>query len=166
MNNRIEAGSKAGTQEGSRRAARVLLAVVILLVGAGANLIRLAGGAWPEWMDGRYGGPLPWGMFAVGIECSTEVVATVQTPAGSVEVGRGLVRPGPGEWFWTVDDSWHVAAWARPENLDLEAAARLAREAAGTSDGAVSFVLRERTSTETGVVTRDLPLGEWGGACT
>ncbi len=143
-----------------RKAFRLALLVSLLAVGVGANVMRATGTPWPYWMDGRYGGPLPWSMFASGTDRSDEVVGVVSYDDGShVEVGRGIPAVGPEEWVWTSEDAWHVYAAFKQDAVDWNAAARYAAKAAGGRAAQVSFVLRERTSDSNGAIrTTDTPL--------
>lgn len=148
------------------RAVSAAFLIVLTGVGLYANALRVVGQPWPQWMDGRYGGPLPWVMFADGIDCSVEVVGIVDSGGRTTEVGRGSGYPGPGEWFWTVDDSWHQYAWFSAETIDWDQVENYAREAAGVDTGDVVFVLRERRSSSDGSVrVRDLAPESWGEAC-
>lgn len=149
-----------------RKIFRFLALFGVLGVGVYANSLNLMEKPWPQWMDGRYGGPLPWGMFAGSLSCSTEVVGIVKTSTGTVEVGRPMVYPGVEEWLWTVDDSWHIFAWMQEENVDWGSVSQMARKAAGVNTGEVVFVLRERRIQEDGTVQiTDIPLGKWDEAC-
>lgn len=150
-----------------RQLLRFTAAFVVLGVGLYANGLRVVGHPWPEWMDGRFGVPLSWAMFADGLDRSVEVVGVVDVGNGRlVEVGREIPPVGPREWLWTSDDAWHIFAWFWSDAVDWEEAARLAREAAGADpEASVSFVVRSRHSDGTGgVVVEDSPLSDapWG----
>jgi hypothetical protein len=150
----------------ARRLLRLVALVVVLGVGVYANGLRMAGKPWPQWMDGRYGGPLSWVMFATGLDCSVEVVAFVETEDGTVEVGRRGSYPGPSEWFWTVGDTWHQWATSAVDTMDWTAVEEYARRAAGVKEGEVRIMLRERRSSDSGgTAIRDLAPEDWRGAC-
>jgi hypothetical protein len=167
MGGKDKIAGKRGLNKGRLgRVVSALVLIVLLGVGVYANALRVIGEPWPQWMDGRYGGPLPWVMFADGLDCSVEIVGIVKNADSTVEVGRGSTYPGPGEWFWTLDDSWHQYAWFSTDTIDWDAVENYAREAAGLPDGEVSIVLRERRSSDNGSAqTRDLSPETWGEAC-
>jgi hypothetical protein len=143
-----------------KKTARLVLLVALLGIGVGANVMRATGMQWPRWMDGRYGGPLPWSMFAAGMSSSQEIIGVVSFDDGSqVEVGRGIPAIGPEEWVWTSEDAWHVFAAFKQDAVDWQAAARYAARAAGGRAAMVTFVLRDRTSDAEGTArTVDTPL--------
>ena len=164
-----------------RRWVRPLFALAFLSFGWFANGLRVAGEPWPRWMDGRFGAPMPWGMFASGFECSAEVVAVVSDGESSVELGRPMAYPGPQEWVWSVDDLWNQFAWFRADSVDWSAVEAYAREASNLKGPnlEVSFLLRVRRVDGDGVFsTRDVPFDgfypfddpvkfrEWGALCS
>lgn len=110
--------------------------------------MRVVGEPWPGWMDGRLGAPMPWGMFASGLECSAEVVVVVSDGTKQVELGRPQAYPCPQEWVWSVDDLWNQFAWFRADSVDWPAVEAYARQASNlqSTDLTVSFLLRARRS--------------------
>jgi hypothetical protein len=140
-----------------------VVATTILAVGWYANALRAAGEPWPQWMDGRYGMPLSWGMFADDVDSSIEIVGRVEDASGAVvEVGRPVAAfPGVPEWLWVSADAWHAYAWFRSADVDWVRAARLAADASGVrSARSVQFVIRERISNDSGESRyTDTPLG-------
>jgi len=155
-------------QRPPRRLWRLLAFFLLFGFGFVANVVRVAGEPWPQWMDGRFGIPMPWGMFAYGISCSAEVVAIVSVDSEVVELGRPMATPGPSEWLWSVDDLWNQFAWFRADSVDWEAVEVFAIEASGLDPerASVRFVVRERRSTDSSIpAVRDVPREEWGSVC-
>lgn len=130
---------------------RCALAASILSVGFYANTLRALDQPWPQWMDGRYGGPLSWAMFSDDVSRSIEIVASVSDGTTTTFVGRSQIGVGPDEWFFPSVDVWHIYAWFQSDLVNWTEVAALAHVASDlTGPVEVRFIIRERRSDGSG----------------